>query len=145
MSRLGEMRTNCAFVSYAHVMANYQLEIEDAFSAAHAIVIQGQREPLHGHDWRVTVTIEGPELDTEGLLVDFHLVHRQLSGIIGRFHNNNLNEVSPFDQANPTAELVARHIGEELSRELLGRIPEHVRVASVRLTEAVGCAAVWIA
>ena len=121
----------------------YELEVKGQFSAAHAIVIQGEREPLHGHDWRVAVTISGQTLDTEGLLCDFHAIESALNTITGRFHNRNLNETEPFDRVNPTAEHVARHIAEELSRVLAGVLPEGARIVSVRVTEAPGCAATF--
>lgn len=118
----------------------YELTIETTFSAAHAIEIRGVREPLHGHDWCVTATLVGPDLDRDGLLCDFHEVEERLREIVGPFHNRSLNEVAPFNQRNPTAELVARYIADELAEEL----PPGVRVASVRVTEAVGCAATFI-
>ena len=31
----------------------FELEVRRIFSAAHAIVIRGEREPIHGHDWQV--------------------------------------------------------------------------------------------
>jgi len=118
----------------------YVLTVESVFSAAHAIVIRGEREAVHGHDWRVTVSIEGERLDEDGLLCDFHGVEGALREITGRFHNRNLNETEPFDRVNPTAENVARVIGESMARV---ELPDGVRVAGVRVTEAVGCAAEW--
>ncbi|HBS28686.1 MAG TPA: 6-carboxytetrahydropterin synthase QueD, partial [Phycisphaerales bacterium] len=73
-------------------------------------------EPLHGHDWRVTVTVAGETLDDDGLLCDFHTIEEALEDIVRPFHNRNLNEVAPFDRLNPSAELVAKHIAERLSR-----------------------------
>lgn len=129
----------------------YALEVNATFSAAHAIVIRGERERLHGHDWNVTATIEGAEVDADGLLVDFHAVERALREIVAPFHNANLNETPPFDRVNPTAEWVARHIAESLQSRLEsggGESPKipgtgRARVASVRVTEAVGCAATY--
>lgn len=118
-------------------MPSHCLTLETVFSAAHAIVIGGEREPVHGHDWRVAVRIGGDTLDADGLLVDFHKVHHDLQAIIEPWHNRSLNEVEPFDMVNPTAELVAQTIGERLATTL----PNGVRVVSVRVTEAVGCAA----
>ncbi len=147
--------------------AAYQLELNAVFSAAHAIVIKGEREPLHGHDWHVTLTVEGPRVDQDGLLVDFHALEKGLKEIVARWHNRNLNETRPFDVVNPTAEKVAEHIASEMQRMMqsgaiwgdsdnppsqsgrknrklskAGARPE-VRVVSVRVTEAVGCAAVY--
>ena len=125
----------------------FRLELTSVFSAAHAIVISGWREPLHGHDWRVTVTIEGPTLDDDGLLVDFHAVEEVLKAIIATFHNRSLNETAPFDVTNPTAELVAKHIGDGISgwlRKDASATARNIRLVKVRITEAVGCAAIYI-
>lgn len=136
----------------------HQLEITTTFSAAHAIVMAGEREPLHGHDWRVTVVIEGRQLDDDGLLMDFHALEKALGEVTRPFHHRNLNETQPFDRVNPTAEHVAQHIYERLSAWLATWVAQRpkttgsasglhvggvVTVASVRVTEAVGCAAVY--
>lgn len=118
-------------------MPRHCLTLETVFSAAHVIVMGTEREPVHGHDWRVTVRIGGDTLDADGLLVDFHKVHHDLQAIIEPWHNRSLNEVEPFDTVNPTAELVAQTISERLATTL----PDGVRLVSVRVTEAVGCAA----
>lgn len=117
----------------------FALEIQTEFCAAHALVIQGQREPIHGHNWHITATIAGDQLDADGLLVDFHEVERALVQITSPFHNQNLNEAPPFDTLNPTAEHIAQHIGQQLAKAL----PENVCVRSVRVTEAPNCAALW--
>ncbi|MBX9735541.1 MAG: 6-carboxytetrahydropterin synthase [Phycisphaerales bacterium] len=143
----------------------FRLEVSGVFSAAHAILIRGQREPLHGHDWHVTATLEGPELDEDGLLLDFHAVEEDLRGLCAVFHHRSLNETPPFDQINPTAERVAEFLAHSLEQKLRSRsislrdleadsvfgrktssTPASVpaRVVSVRVTEAVGCAATCV-
>ncbi|MFM9958033.1 MAG: 6-pyruvoyl trahydropterin synthase family protein [Phycisphaerales bacterium] len=124
----------------------FHLTIQAVFSAAHAIVIKGEREPLHGHNWRVRAVVEGPNLDSDGLLVDFHALERHLAEIIRPFHNRNLNDVAPFDRVNPTAEHVARHIATELARHLTSdrdATARAVRVLRVSVTEAEGCDATY--
>lgn len=125
-----------------------ELTVEAEFAAAHAIVIRGEREPLHGHNWRVTATVGCDTLDADGLVCDFHAVESALRALTGRFHNRSLNDTPPFDKVNPTAELVARHLAEELARALHASLGPDFRaragrVVSVRVTEAPGCAAVW--
>jgi 6-pyruvoyltetrahydropterin/6-carboxytetrahydropterin synthase len=115
----------------------YELEIHRSFSAAHAIVMGGAREPLHGHDWRVDVVVEASELDSDGLVCDFHALEQSLAAVLAPFQSRNLNETPPFDQVNPTAELVARHIAVEMK----SRVGARARLKSVRVTEAPGCAA----
>jgi 6-pyruvoyltetrahydropterin/6-carboxytetrahydropterin synthase len=120
----------------------YELTVEHAFSAAHSIRIGGVAETLHGHDWRVTATIRGSTLDADGLLCDFHTVQGVLADLCAPFHNHTLNALPPFDRTNPTAELVARHLVAGLAERLDPALGPHARVHSVRVTEAIGCAAV---
>lgn len=117
----------------------YELRVQTVFCAAHAIVIRGVREPVHGHNWRVVVTVAGAGLDGDGLLCDFHEVEAALREAVAPWHNRHLNEVPPFDAVNPTAELVAKAVWERVSARLgLG-----VRVASAEVSEAEGCVAVY--
>lgn len=117
----------------------FELTVTDEFCAAHAIVIGGRRETVHGHNWRVSVTVAGPHLDEDGLLCDFHAIERDLHAVIAPFHNGDLNATPPFDTVNPTAEHVARHIAQQLAPGL----PGHVRIAAVSVTEAPGCTATY--
>lgn len=143
----------------------FTLEVQAAFSAAHALRFVGPppvTEPLHGHDWHVTACIAGEALDADGLLVDFHAVEAALRAIVQPFHNRTLNDVPPFDRTNPSAEHVARHIAQQLQVWLetrtsprpktlsgisgvSGTLPPvaDLRVAWVRTTEAIGCAATY--
>lgn len=127
----------------------FTIRVETVFSAAHALVIQGVREPLHGHDWRVTVRLEGQILDADGLLWDFHALQADLEEEVRPFRNVNLNETQAFRESAPSAEGVARHIGVGLMERLATRLARYpksewasgIRIASVEVTEAPGCAA----
>ena len=118
----------------------YLVRIEHTFCAAHSLVMNGVREPVHGHNWHVQATLAGASLDADGLLVDFHDVQRVLRGIVARFDNNDLNQSPPFDRVNPTAELVAPYIAITLAPSL----PRGVRVHSVSVSEAPGCVATYM-
>jgi 6-pyruvoyltetrahydropterin/6-carboxytetrahydropterin synthase len=121
----------------------YELAVHAEFCAAHAIVVGGVRERMHGHNWRVTARVEGSVLDADGLLCDFHTVEGVLAGILEPWRNGNLNEVSPFDRLNPTAENVARVIAEALAEGLDEGLRPHAWVASVSVTEGPGCVATY--
>ena len=121
----------------------FDLTIETTISAAHAIVIGGQREPVHGHDWHITATISGRTLDAEGLLCDFHAVESALREVTAPFHNRNFNETSPFDRLNPTAENIARHFADQLGGRLRAILPPGAALTALRITEAPGCAATY--
>ena len=118
----------------------FELDLRQTFSAAHAIVMNGVREPVHGHDWCVTVTVTADELDDDGLVCDFHALERLLEQIIDPFRNRCFNDVAPFDQRNPSAERIVQFIAESL----IERLPHHVRVQRVQITEAPGCVARYV-
>ncbi len=115
----------------------FEVEIHADFAAAHAIVMNGERETLHGHNWHVVVTVAAESLDEDGLVVDFHALQHALDAVITPFRNANLNQTPPFDQINPTAELVARHIADALAQQ----VGEATQIVSVAVTEAPGCVA----
>lgn len=117
----------------------FELSVDREFCAAHAIVIAGTREPLHGHNWRVRVTVAGPDLDADGLLCDFHLIEKRLDQVIASLHNRDLNVTPPFNTVNPTAEQIARHIAQNVAPAL----PRTVRLTGCSVTEAPGCQATY--
>lgn len=117
----------------------YTVRVERTISAAHALELGGTREPMHGHNWRVEVTLEGERLDADGLLVDFHAMERALAGILEPYHNGCFNTIPPFDRTNPTAELVAHFVATAMQVHL----PTGVRVRTVAVSEAPGCIAAY--
>ena len=83
-------------------------------------------------------------MDADGLLCDFHALEEVLHGVIHPLKDRNLLDAELLGGMNPTAENVAKRIAEEMderARPMLGRIGAWV--ARVRVTEAVGCAAVY--
>lgn len=134
--------------------SRFEITVEGRFSAAHALRLGGRgegsfTEPLHGHDWHVTVCIAGERLDDDGLLCDFHTIEDALREITGALHNRNLNDVGAFDVSkaeglNPSAEHVALYVARELSGMVDSALsPYGARLVWVRVTEAPGCAAVY--
>ena len=78
-----------------------------SFEAAHELPWHaGKCKRLHGHSYRLEVTIEGP-LDHNGIVVDFDDVQRIVEDeVIARYDHRHLNELVD----NPTAELLAADI-----------------------------------
>lgn len=89
------------------------------FAAAHAIRGHtGGCENLHGHNYRVRVHLRARSLDDLGMVLDFAEVKAIMQEVLGPFDHRVLNEVPPFDERNTTAELLAQHVHEEVSRRL---------------------------
>ncbi|MBO6512530.1 MAG: 6-carboxytetrahydropterin synthase [Phycisphaerales bacterium] len=121
----------------------FTIQVTHEFCAAHALHILGADEPIHGHNFVTTATIAGQTLDDDGLLCDFHTVQAQLIDICHPFTNQNLNDTPPFDSLNPTAELIAKHIADELAGRLDASLSPHAQVHSVTITEAPNCKATY--
>lgn len=121
----------------------FEIAVEKTFSAAHAIRIRGSLETLHGHDWRVRATVAADDLDDDGLVCDFDDLAEILDRIIAPFRNRTLNDVAPFDERNPTAEEVARWIGDSLATSVPPDARRRVRLTSVTVSEAPGCIATY--
>lgn len=97
----------------------FEIAVEQTFAAAHALRgYKGKCEHIHGHNYRVRVTLEGEQVDASGLLVDFVDLKRLLRRSIEYLDHRFVNELPPFDQLNPTAENMARYFFDELERAL---------------------------
>jgi 6-pyruvoyltetrahydropterin/6-carboxytetrahydropterin synthase len=121
----------------------YELSVQGEFCAAHALLIGGVREPIHGHNFRVRACVCGAELDADGFVCDFHLVQESLGGILADLSDCNLQEHAAFAARSPTAEHIARHIHDALVGRLRGRLGDGAWVSSVSVTEAPGCEATY--
>jgi len=114
-------------------MATFEITTTRTFSAAHQLrLYDGSLEPLHGHNWRVKVTVSAARLDGIGVVMDFHELERLVDAIVAPLHNVHLNEVAPFaTELNPSAENVALHFW----RALAPRLPQVVRLVSAEVWE----------
>ncbi len=107
---------------------NYTITTETTFSAAHYLRgYEGDCSRLHGHNWKVEVSVSSPSLDKNGFAIDFLLLEDILRKAVMPFEHCHLNEVPPFDTINPTAENIAAYIFKNIS----GRIRDHAPEASV--------------
>lgn len=121
----------------------YELELNDEFCAAHALSVGGVREPVHGHNWRVTLVVGGATLDADGLLCDFHTVRAVLGEVCRGLDVCDLNAHEGFTGRNASAETVASYIGHAVADRLGAELSEVARVLRVRVTESPGCAATY--
>jgi 6-pyruvoyltetrahydropterin/6-carboxytetrahydropterin synthase len=116
----------------------FEVSIMGRFTAAHRLRrADGSAEPLHRHRWRVTVTFAGPELDSQGVLLDFGEIKPRVDGLLETLNGRKLNDLAPFATRIPSAENIALHVAEQLRATL----PDGVRLCCVEVEEASGCVA----
>ena len=113
----------------------FEVTVEQTFAAGHALRnYKGKCENVHGHNFKVQVKIEGQRLDESGMLVDFIDVKNVMRKVIERLDHQFLNEVSPFDIKNPSAENIAEYFHVEMTSGLAST-PVPVRISEVRVWE----------
>jgi len=112
----------------------YRLTIHTAFAAAHNLThYQGDCENLHGHNWKVEVSIGTDELDKAGLGVDFKILKKRTNELLQTLDHKYLNELAPFVDISPSSENIARYLYAELTK-IFGT--EKVKVEMVTVWES---------
>jgi len=110
----------------------FEVSVEETFAAGHALRnYRGKCENVHGHNYRVQITVEGEELNATGLLVDFADLKRLIRAVVARLDHQFLNDLAPFDAINPSAENLARYFYDEVS----GGLAPGPRIREVKLWE----------
>ncbi len=100
----------------------YEIKIVEEFSGAHNLrEYKGKCESLHGHNWKVEVSLADQKLDTKGMLMDFSDLKKLLKKILEEMDHKYLNDLPFFKKENPTSENIAFFIHEKLSGEIQGR------------------------
>ena len=101
----------------------FEIMIEDTFDAAHQLRgYNGPCENLHGHGWKVQVHLSGKKLNELGMLMDFREVKQGLKSLLDGLDHKNLNDLESFKKENPTSENVAKHIYENLKKDIKGGV-----------------------
>ncbi len=98
----------------------YQLAITRDFIAQHYLVggDWGSENQKHSHHYRVEIQVEAEHLDQHGYLIDIVDLNNAVSGIIERFRDKTLNDLSEFGDLNPSLERFAKIIWEVLTQKL---------------------------
>jgi 6-pyruvoyltetrahydropterin/6-carboxytetrahydropterin synthase len=121
----------------------YEVFVDETFAAAHNLRnYRGKCENLHGHNYKVRVTLAGAELDATGLLYDFVHLKQVIQNVIGSLDHQYLNELKPFDVVNPSAENIARYIYDKAAKELRS-LSNGAGISSITVWETENSAATY--
>jgi len=159
-------------VNFASMSRTFSIEVAKDyfnFASAHFLIFaDGKREPLHGHNYQVSVKLEG-ELDRAGVVLDFiafkpmvkricdSLDHRTLiqskspvlqvrrraSEIEVRYRRQKIilprQDVLLLPLANTSTELLAEHVAGQIRRQVRQKFPgAKIRSMEVGVEEARG-------
>ena len=118
----------------------FEVTVEQTFAAGHSLrEYKGKCENIHGHNYRVRVTVEGERLNGIGLLVDFVDLKRAVRKVIDRLDHQFINDLEPFTTVNPSAENLAKYFYDEVAASLhldASKFNEHpVRISQIKIWE----------
>ena len=112
----------------------FEVSVQRTFSSAHALRnYRGKCENVHGHNYRVEVTVQGEALDEAGLLLDFVEIKRCMAEVIDYLDHRHLNDLPPFTELNPSAENIAKYFYDRIADSL--RAPGQATIACVKIWE----------
>ena len=105
----------------------FELSVKSDFASAHFLRgYEGKCKTLHGHTWKVEVTLQSKQLDKIGMVADFAMIKRQLREFLEHLDHVHLNELTCFKEINPTTENLARYICEEFPKKY--KVPNVTKV-----------------
>jgi 6-pyruvoyltetrahydropterin/6-carboxytetrahydropterin synthase len=106
----------------------FVVSVQAHYDSAHFLRnYHGKCERLHGHRYVVELALATERLDQAGIAFDFVDVKRELRELAERLDHQNINDIEPFTEVEPSAENQAKFFFEELKRNL----PQPMREAMV--------------
>jgi 6-pyruvoyltetrahydropterin/6-carboxytetrahydropterin synthase len=97
----------------------YQITVTSHFAGAHRLrYLHGKCENLHGHNWKVEVSVVSKRLNKEGVVIDFKILKKKMEEVLSQLDHTYLNELPYFSKREPSSENIARYIFERMKEEL---------------------------
>lgn len=114
----------------------YEVTVTRRFPAAH-YYHKGRTSPessMHGHTFEVEVVFCRKNVDENGVVG----LPRDLNKVVGSAYSDfaykTINDLEPFDEMNPTPELLARYFFEWVQKALLCGGPKGLKVVCVSVS-----------
>ena len=103
----------------------YVVSVQAHYDSAHFLRrYKGKCEKLHGHRYVVEAALVAEELNEAGLAYDFVDVKKHLRELADSLDHENLNELPPFIEIEPSAENQARFFFDQLRARMPDRMKE---------------------
>lgn len=122
----------------------YEIAAFGHFDAAHYLRgYKGKCANIHGHRWKVEITLQGSRLNELGILIDFMDVKNMLKEVLDIFDHKMINDIAPFDELNPTAENISKFIYDSMNEKLKDKIGTHISISRVTVWESESASAAY--
>jgi len=95
----------------------FELKVKGDIASAHQLRgYEGRCKDLHGHTWKIEVTLQSDKLDAIGMIADFKVMKKLLKEVLDPIDHVYLNDLPYFKDVNPTTENLAQYIYREFSK-----------------------------
>jgi 6-pyruvoyltetrahydropterin/6-carboxytetrahydropterin synthase len=99
----------------------YKITVLSHFSGAHRLrYLHGKCEELHGHNWKVEVSVVSNRLNKEGVVIDFNILKKKVEKVLRPLDHTYLNDLPYFSGREPSSENIAKYIFDRMKAELKG-------------------------
>ena len=119
-------------------------------SASHSLKGHPKCGRMHGHNYKVTVTIAGPELNRQGMLMDFGIVKEILNEVVGRFDHMHIGNLPEGWTSNPSHVIdvpfeytSSENLAKYWATEIQERLEKSLRVIRLEVCETPSNTAIW--
>jgi 6-pyruvoyl-tetrahydropterin synthase len=100
----------------------YQISTDVFFNARHFVSFGGRAGPEHTHSYRLQATCRTQGLDREEqVVVGYHYLRQKMTLVVNAYNNQLLNALPPFNHLQPTTEVLAGILFQQLDRLLVDR------------------------
>ena len=99
----------------------YRIRVLSHFSGAHRLRhLHGKCEKLHGHNWKIEISVVSNRLNKEGVVIDFNILKQKMGKVLKTLDHTFLNNLPYFSGREPSSENIAKYIFDRLKAELKG-------------------------
>jgi len=99
----------------------YEISVQSHFSGAHRLrYLRGKCEELHGHNWKVEVSVISNRVGKDGVVIDFGILKQKVDKVLKPLDHTYLNELPSFSGTEPSSESIAKYIFDRIKTELKG-------------------------
>ena len=107
----------------------FEIRVTGDIASSHQLPgYDGPCKNLHGHTWKVEVTVLGDLLDPMGFIVDFKVLKKYLKDVLDPLDHQHLNDLSAFEGIQPTTENLAKHIYRAFKKTCRPMVLKQVQV-----------------
>jgi len=97
----------------------FEITVYSHFSGAHRLRhLHSRCENLHGHNWKIEVSVVSNRLNREGIVIDFGILKEKVEKILKTLDHTYLNDLSYFAKREPSSENIAKYVFDGLKAEL---------------------------